>query len=403
MANSYSSEVRSIMWPIKFGVLGLLFIYIISSTKLKFYRSRNTPNYIYNLLFIFSVLGLISIATYDGRYAYLIQHNSGYGYKLLFGFLVVLLIATQLARFLSIPRNQAALYFALTHSAAIVTYSNLILFVLGINLGRGAGTLDGTGGIGRFSGWLDNPNTLGIILIGAFPLVLQAALNRSIRKRWISYESLLVVSMVLLLLLTGSRSGLLGMSVMGAIVLWGHSYKARLVSILLIFFGSMLFWFEISDKESIITMQQFQRQGPDILSGRTDSWELARRLIKQNPYLGYGMGAENKLVPAIMPMSSVHQGNNVHNSYLSLLISSGYFGSIPLITLLIIGIKQSFLNLSSKTIPRDDFTVLMTALFVGFFAHAIFESWIFSPGSVYGFLFWTACFWLLTKKRDKWD
>jgi hypothetical protein len=45
------------------------------------------------------------------------------------------------------------------------------------------------------------------------------------------------------------------------------------------------------------------------------------------------------------------------------------------------------------------FDLLMSTLFCGLFFHAFFESWIFAPGSVYGVMFWTACFWLLSRRQ----
>lgn len=398
LANSYSWEVRALMWPIKFTVLGLFALYISYATRKKGrYLGRYTPKYVYFLLLLFGISGLYSLSSeVNIRH---INFDISYGFMLLGGYLLVAIFSVQLSRFLSAEENQKVLYFSLIHSGAIVTFSNLLLYLLDINLGRGAGVIGGTGGVARFSGWLDNPNTLGVILLGTFPFALQAALIKSKKGGWVNYESLLVISMILLLSFTGSRAALLGMAVMGSMICWTHSYKARYFVILFCFFIGMLLLVEPNLTEQVMQYKQFQRQGDDILSGRMLAWEVALELIQKNPYFGYGMGAESKLMEVFMPITAMHQGKNFHNSYLSLLISSGIIGVIPLLILLVIGLKKSIgIFLRSGKIS-DHFAFMMSTLFLGFLVHAIFETWLFSPGSVYGFVFWVACFWLLSKQR----
>ena len=384
------------MWPIKFAILGLFSLHIVHSVRRKrIYQKRYPPNYIYILLLLFFIFSLYSFQVYNPY----INTNASYGYKLLIVFACICLFAIQLTRFFSVETNQKALYSAMISGGAVITYSNLFLYLIGVNLGRGAGRLGGEGGIGRFSGWLDNPNTLGIILLGTFPIILQSALKRN---KWVSYESVLVTSMLLLLFLTGSRSTLLGMAIMAAILLWTHSRKTKNFAILVILLATLLSLFDPGAMNSTSIAKyspQFSRQGTDVLSGRSFAWEIGLQLIQEKPFFGFGFGTEGLLLERFVPVTAVHQGKYFHNSYISLLISSGLIGGGPMLILLAIAIKKALRVFGRTSKNNDHFTSLMGTLFLGFLVHAFFETWIFSPGSVYCFFFWFTCFWLLSEKK----
>ncbi|XOF32992.1 MAG: O-antigen ligase family protein [Candidatus Electrothrix sp. YB6] len=396
LANSSNWTLREIMWPIKFAMLALFVGYVLvelfnRQTTLQ----RAVPIYPLLSLAFFSLINLFSLFTLRSswKYARILGIEPEHGYALLLGFILIYLFAMQLARFLAPVRYQAAFLSAMNSAAALVTFSNLLLYALGINLGRGADA----GLAMRFSGWLDNPNTLGVILLGAFPFVLISALRS--KGALDSIEWILLFSMLVLTLLTGSRSAALGMSVIAVLFVWHVSGSARSALFFTALTIGILTVLQDNAGDLLSYFPQFAREGKDILSGRSEAWKLGWKLFTERPFQGYGIGSEQVIIAKLMPPDAVHQGINFHNSYLSLLVMGGLPGAVPFFLLLGAAMKNALRILTGETYKTGIFDLLMSTLFCGLFFHAFFESWIFAPGSVYGVIFWTACFWLLSGRQ----
>jgi O-antigen ligase len=57
--------------------------------------------------------------------------------------------------------------------------------------------------------------------------------------------------------------------------------------------------------------------------GRIDMWALALELAQQRPFLGYGFGAWERLLPALEPAFRLDRSPHAHSLYLQLLLDGG--------------------------------------------------------------------------------
>jgi O-antigen ligase len=401
LANSYHHQLRFVMWYGKFVLLIVVGLSIILSSQHKQIKSTHTqPSLAPLLIALYGSVQLLQIYNSDLTAICFCAIDKTHNYLLVFGSLLVFVTSWVLVNALNSNEYWNTFKKALIYGVGFVTYSNIIFYILGLNLGRGVTS-------GRFTGWVDNPNTLGIILLGGFPVVLHNILSAPKgEKKW--PLQLLFTAMVFLLIVTGSRSALMGFGITILLMFWRLSVLLRgasflLVIVLLLFLDNSLLT-SISQLTlfSPNILPSFTRTSIDILSGRSDVWQLGWELVNLRPMFGYGMGAEAILIEALIPATSIHQGINVHNSYISLLISSGWLGGAPILLLIISGITKATANIVSKTTVHNNPKLhLISVSFLTLASHAFFETWIFSPGSVYGFVFWTFCFVLLSKPVGK--
>ncbi|MBF0444004.1 MAG: O-antigen ligase family protein [Magnetococcales bacterium] len=397
LANSYHQQLRFVMWYSKFVLLIVVGFSIILSNQNQPTKTAHAPlTLVPFLISLNGVVQLLQIYNSDLTSICFCSIDQAHNYLLVFGSLLVFATAWVLVAALNNVEYWNAFKNALIYSVGFVTYSNIVFYILGLNLGRGIAS-------GRFTGWVDNPNTLGIILLGGFPVVLHEILRiKKGQKKW--PLELLFAAMVFLLIVIGSRSALMGFGITILLMFWRLSVVLRsasllLVILLLLFVDSAILagisqWSQLSPN----MLPSFARGSADILSGRSDVWRLGWELVNTRPLFGYGMGAEAILIEALIPATSIHQGINVHNSYLSLLIASGWLGGAAILLLVMLGIIKAVTNIISKITVHDNPKLhLISVSFLTFASHAFFETWIFSPGSVYGFVFWAFCFVLLSK------
>ncbi|MBF0193033.1 MAG: O-antigen ligase family protein [Magnetococcales bacterium] len=401
LANSYHHQLRFFMWYGKFILLIVVGLSIYLSSKYQQIRFTNlSPSFAPVIIMLYGVVQLLQIYNSDLTTICFCAIEKNQYYLLLLGSLFVFATGWLLAKMLNFIEYWNTFKKAIIYGVGFVTYSNIVFYILGQNLGRGITS-------GRFTGWIDNPNTLGIILLGGFPVVLHEIFLANENKKKLLL-GLLFALMVFLLIVTGSRSALMGLVFTIIFMLWRLSFLLRsagflLAILLLLFFdGSLLLTISQWSIFSPNMLPTFARNSVDILSGRSEVWQLGWQLVNLAPLFGHGMGAEAVLIEALIPTTSIHQGVNVHNSYLSLLIASGWLGSAPILLLVVLGIIRATANIISKNTQHNNPKIdLISVAFLVFVSHAFFETWIFSPGSVYGFVFWTFNFALLSKPVDE--
>jgi O-antigen ligase len=371
-ANSVWYGLTEIFWYSKFILLILLGAYLFLASRKTAWRSQRVTQDVKILLCWFFVAAIFS--TYIGveqstadRYAFSVV----YSISLLFGFFIVLFTAFYLALFLDEIKNQNTLLSGLMICAQLVIYSNLVLAVSGISLGRGSAY--------RFSGWFDNPNTLGAVLLGLMPVLLYKILKRK-HFHILSQDLFLLLAGLYLTYQTGSRASIVGLAFMMAILLWFHSTRARYTSILLGFFLT------VSVLGQGLVLEPLARSSVDILSGRSEVWAIGWDLLLENPWFGHGFGSEQGLIEANLSFLAEHQGASFHNSYLTLLVSCGFMGATVMFLFLFLAIVK----VVRSSFRSSDFNRLTAAWVAGFLVHGYAETWIFSAGNAYGVLFWAS-------------
>jgi O-antigen ligase len=300
----------------------------------------------------------------------------------------VTMITAQLVVLLPTDRRQIEeLFNIFCNVGRLVITSSALMFVLGLNLGRGEG---------RFSGWADNPNTLGIMLAPTLAILLAELLQK--RRGWLLRDGLFLVVGCYLLIETGSRASFLWVMVSGLSLAFGRKlspiiFIVGLPAFLLIFLYQneiLSAIFELLNRENTLS-------SADALSGRNEMWRLALSLIEERPWLGYGFGMEQTIIETNSWQFLNAQGFHFHNSYLTLLVETGILGTVVLLAPLIVLTLRSFFSLAKfrNASIRESITyALPVALSLGAWSHSIFETWIFSPGNSNTLLFWI-CIWLM--------
>ncbi len=384
LSNSSYPIISQNLLSAKWGLVLILLIFLYSKKVEKYSIEYILPNSVY------FVLGLLLL--HAATVTYMNSHG-GNGISKLIGFAVILLIASKLSVHFMRKENRNYYYKILLFISILVVYSAIIFYFLGLNLGR-----VGEGGV-RFSGWVDNANTLALMFIPLYPAILLA----SIRNKRLSFASprVILLLMIFIMILTGTRSVAIGVCIATLVIFLsqrGSTEKAILLFTLSLFIV-YLFGLEIQDFTS--HFKSFQRNDDLLLSGRDEVWGLAIYLIQQSPYFGFGFDTEAILIEKHASVLENHQGATFHNSYLSYLVHLGFIGAIPIIWIGAVSIA-SFFNIRKYSDDQQvvDIKHISAAVVLSSFVHAIFETWLFSPGNLAMLLFWLALFNLISVKHD---
>jgi O-antigen ligase len=173
-------------------------------------------------------------------------------------------------------------------------------------------------------------NDVAMILVATYPFAIAKFLSDRLKIRIAS--GIILILMLLTLLKTGSRGGLLGLTVSGGIFLFSNRQISRtkkaltlvLVTIFIFNFAPETLWDRFADLYSgqDYNFNTGNKVGDDSY-GRLELWRYSATLISENPLFGVGPG-----------LSSVAMGSShgrfffmtVHNSYLQSALELGLFG-----------------------------------------------------------------------------
>jgi len=178
------------------------------------------------------------------------------------------------------------------------------------------------------SGLYGDDNSFGLIL----GLVLPIAFDRLIKAPTLGKKLLYLVFIVTMLggeFCTFKRTAWLSLVISLLIIQLFHPGFRRIFLVLLVIFaiayaflGDQLIGSEVSARAT---------ENLDTANGRTDRWATAIELWKQKPLTGHGFKRFDDL-------SSVQA---VENFYLHILVSAGLIGFLPLLTFILLTIKDS--------------------------------------------------------------
>lgn len=233
----------------------------------------------------------------------------------------------------------------------------------------------------RFQGIFGNPNGLGGVCSLILPLSLWQFLETKKKNAFFLFFLLLLA-----LLLSGMRGGFQATAFALGYMIYVRSKKHRP----LVLFSSVSFiliftWIiETSIKE--LFKAYIRIESIPVLGGRLAAWPVALDMIVNRPILGYGFGVEDRILKFTPAILSRHWGQYIHNSYLGISLQLGLPGLIilfsPLFTLLF---KELSLREKSQTSLLR--YALQASLIAGLLI-CIYESWIYSVGSLLTFPFW---------------
>jgi O-antigen ligase len=246
----------------------------------------------------------------------------------------------------------------------------------------------GSGGFGRLTGTVGDPNELAAVLVAAIPICMGIA--GTLRARPVLRLLTLGAALVCLAgtINTLSRGGLLSLgAVLVAAVVFGGRWRPQAVALLLVTALGTLGYFVV-----IAPLAAQQRVTSADSSGRTDIWTVGWRMVQAHPLNGVGSGNfQNAEVHYLQAPGTISQNGAdlivtvphvAHNIYLELLADLGIPGLLAFLGVVVAAIGATIKaarmfrrngDREMELIARSMFLVL-----VGFMTADVFLSGEFS-------------------------
>jgi len=211
-------------------------------------------------------------------------------------------------------------------------------------------------------------------------------LYREGQSRWMI---LLGVNFVILLL-TGARAPMAyAVAVTGLTLVFVHSdafpRRCRVLPVLL---AASLVPLVLVLAGYLTEVRLFNLLGSEAgnLSGRELLWPPFQRAAAASPWLGWGVGAGNAIIPPDSELALTIQSWAAHNEYLRMLVEGGQIGRGLLIVLFVVWVVRH-----TRALCRTD-RAIMRLVFLAFAAHAYTDNVLISTTACVFFAFVTAVF-----------
>jgi hypothetical protein len=306
-----------------------------------------------------------------------VSYTSGDSYSVSYGllFAVIFLCARLIVQEIGVP-NVVRAY----SQAGMVTVCAILL--------SGRHTLFDTTS-GRFNaGTRAHPNLIGFILAGYFPVIVWRALEEKIRWRKRALTGLCMACFGIIFM-TGSRGSLSAVLAATAALLirgmgsgWLQKLRVRHLHIIVVLLAIPLVVFFMLQHDRIGRMASFLNDFLSLsssgrglksgLSGRTDIWQIAFRILRtHNRWLfGFGYRAGDRMV------------GTIDNGYIQLLFESGLIAG----SLIFGSMLRVFHLLWHASRPRENnawtrYYMMLWCLMIVYFLNNISARYLFSFGS----------------------
>ena len=235
--------------------------------------------------------------------------------------------------------------------------------------------VDGAGisGYGYFVGISDNPNIMGAYLaLFIFPIAIQNLFNRSHHWLWLFFDSVVVISTLYLVYLTGARGAALAIAVSLAYISLasraiGPAVKVAFVVAMLIGGLALQGFFQKYESMSLVDTRQYL-------------FILRLEAIAERPWFGWGLAAD---------VNNSFNGNNIFppqekgNTLLQFIEEFGFVVGGPMflaIVALCFTIVRNFRN-------RHDMAWVVVFLLAAL-SHSMVETWMLNFRSFFAIAFW---------------
>jgi O-antigen ligase len=211
-------------------------------------------------------------------------------------------------------------------------------------------------------------------------------LYREGRSRWMI---LLAINLVILLL-TGARAPLAyAVTVSALTMVFVHSDAfPRRCRVLPILIAACLIPLLLVLAGYLTEVRLFNLLGSEAgnLSGRELLWPPFQKAAAASPWLGWGVGAGNAIIPPESELARTIQSWAAHNEYLRTLVEGGQIGRGLLIVLFVVWVVRH-----TRVLCRTD-RAIMRLVFLAFAAHAYADNVLISTTACVFFAFVTAVF-----------
>ncbi len=200
---------------------------------------------------------------------------------------------------------------------------------------------------------------------------------------------------LLLLLLTGARAPLtLALAVVGLTLalIRSEAFPARTRLLLLLtgaaalpLVGALALGLLPADASAVRAFQVLTTNLGN-LSGRQLLWPNFEQAAAQSPWLGWGVGAGNAIIPQGDPVALLLQTWAAHNEYLRIEVEGGQLGRTLLVAWMVLWVRQH-----TAPLCRSDRAIMRLA-FVALAVHAFTDNVLISTPACVLFAFATAVF-----------
>jgi O-antigen ligase len=200
---------------------------------------------------------------------------------------------------------------------------------------------------------------------------------------------------LLLLLLTGARAPLsLALAVVGlSLLLVRAPAFPRRSRVLLILAGAtalplaaVAVFGLVPTGASVVRAFEVLTTNLGNLSGRQLLWPNFEAAAAASPWLGWGVGAGNVVIPSYGPIARLLQTWAAHNEYLRIAVEGGQIGRTLLVLLLILWVRGH----TARLCPSD--RTVMRLAFLALAVHAVTDNVLISTPACVFFAFATAVF-----------
>jgi len=229
----------------------------------------------------------------------------------------------------------------------------------------------------------DMRNSNGLALIALSILACSFLINNKV------LNAIVALSMLLLIILTGSRSGL-GASVILLSIFAFYRWKSLrselkgLVLFIIVLFISLLILGFFQKETQYVAQGLFatndEHRGLGTnFTGRSDAWQFTFDLWKDNPWFGVGYRMHEQYFTGLTSWSFQYEYeiSSSHNGYLGVLSEIGVIGIFPVIFIFYFGIKR-LLFFSNR---GDALSQISIALIASYLFIAVFERYMINVGN----------------------
>jgi len=208
-------------------------------------------------------------------------------------------------------------------------------------------------------------------------------------------DLMLLGANLLLLLLTGARAPLtLGLAVVGLslVLVRSAAFPARYRLLLILsgaaalpLVGALAFGLLPTDASAVRAFQVLTTNLGN-LSGRQLLWPNFEQAAAGSPWLGWGVGAGNAIIPQGDPVAKLLQTWAAHNEYLRIEVEGGQIGRALLVVWLFLWVRRH-----TAPLCRSD-CAIMRLVFVALAVHAFTDNVLISTPACVLFAFASAVF-----------
>ncbi|MBI5643646.1 MAG: O-antigen ligase family protein [Deltaproteobacteria bacterium] len=246
------------------------------------------------------------------------------------------------------------------------------------------GLLKGSYTAGRFAiyGQTYDPNDIAYMLLTLFPLSFYYIINRDGALKRILAAAAVLCSIVVILL-SGSRAGIIGLAVVLMLILFSSnlkfkmSYKAAFVICLVTV--ALIYGQRINTERYLTLMDMGSDYNLTDEFGRLQIWKRALQLLSSNPVTGVGVNCFSMALGYLRgDLAILPKWQAAHNSYIQIAVETGVIGFLIFITI-IAGCFRNFFSSKSLAAQYADiqpaekaqFQCMASLLSISFTGHLI--------------------------------